>query len=153
MEIPVKILKKDLFKYYLRFLDPVFNFRNKEIDVAAVLLEYHFNNRSVVDVDKTLLSTAKRREFREMLDMSEPSFNNYISKLKKKGFLRYRDGTFTITKGLSDHYNDARPFDVNVKFSIYETKARGSGSRETKQGNGYSKGEGVVSSQEPVPVR
>tara|TARA_R110001583_G_scaffold149717_1_gene301812 strand:- start:440 stop:787 length:348 start_codon:yes stop_codon:yes gene_type:complete len=84
MIIPIKADIAQSFKAYLQILNPVLKLKDKEIEVLSNFLSIWYKNKSNKDIDKLLFSTPVRKMVRKAIGMSEASFNNHITMLRKK---------------------------------------------------------------------
>lgn len=93
MRIPLKYKDQDhKFTLLIEVYNPILRLKKKEKEVLlGYLLEYdNFANVQGMTHDqitKELFSTKVRQQLREKIGMSEPSYNNHIHQLKKKGIL------------------------------------------------------------------
>jgi len=92
MTIPINVEKKKFFEVYLTCLHPVLKLKEREIEVASIILLLHFNNYGKMEENKLgdfLLSADMRKKIRNYLEpkMSEANFNNHIFQLRKKKIL------------------------------------------------------------------
>ena len=84
MIIPIKSNISQSLKAYLQILNPVLKLKDKEIEVLSSFLSIWYKNKDRQDIDKLLLSTPVRKMVRKSIGMSEASFNNHITMLRKK---------------------------------------------------------------------
>lgn len=84
MTIPIKANITQSLKAYLQILNPVLKLKDKEIEVLSSFLSVWHNNKDKKDIDKLLFSTPVRKMVRRSIGMSEASFNNHITMLRKK---------------------------------------------------------------------
>ena len=84
MIVPIKGDIPKSMKAYLQVLNPVLKLKDKEIEVLSSFLSVWQNNKNKKDIDKLLFSTPVRKMVRKSIGMSEASFNNHITMLRKK---------------------------------------------------------------------
>jgi len=84
MIIPLKASIAQSFKAYLQILNPILKLKDKEIEVLSNFLSIWYKNKSNENIDKLLFSTPVRKMVRKSIGMSEASFNNHITMLRKK---------------------------------------------------------------------
>jgi len=84
MIIPIKSNISQSLKAYLQILNPVLKLKDKEIEVLSNFLSIWHKNKNNKDLDKLLFSTPVRKMVRKSIGMSEASFNNHITMLRKK---------------------------------------------------------------------
>ena len=84
MIIPIKSDIAQSLKAYLQILNPVLKLKDKEIEVLSSFLSIWHKNKNNANIDKLLLSTPVRKMVRKSIGMSEASFNNHITMLRKK---------------------------------------------------------------------
>tara|TARA_E500000331_G_C17040789_1_gene619462 strand:+ start:108 stop:419 length:312 start_codon:yes stop_codon:yes gene_type:complete len=71
-------------KAYLQVLNPILKLKDKEIEVLSSFLSVWQSNRNNQEINKKLFSTPVRKLVRKQIGMSEASFNNHITMLRKK---------------------------------------------------------------------
>jgi hypothetical protein len=84
MIIPLKANISQSFTAYLQVLNPVLKLKDKEIKVLSSFISIWFKNKDNNNIDKLLFSTPVRKMVRKSIGMSEASFNNHITMLRKK---------------------------------------------------------------------
>lgn len=79
------------FTFLIEALNPVLRLKRREKEVLLYfLLKYNelcktpLSEQAIADI---LISTECRQEVRELVKMSEPSFNNHILQLKRKNIM------------------------------------------------------------------
>ena len=87
MIIPLKANIPKSLKAYLQILNPVLKLKDKEIEVLSSFLSVWYKNKSNPNIEKLLFSTRIRKVIRESINMSEASFNNHITMLRKKSMI------------------------------------------------------------------
>lgn len=92
MQIPLKYKDNNhKFALLIEAYNPVLRLKKREKEVLlGYLLQYHelyLGGTSDEDIQYDLFSTKTRQYLREEIGMSEPSYNNHIHQLKKKGIL------------------------------------------------------------------
>lgn len=92
MKIPLKAnTVQHKYTLLIEALNPVLRLKRREKEVLlyfvlkySELIDTHPNEDYVASV---LISTSCRQEVRELVKMSEPSFNNHILQLKRRGVI------------------------------------------------------------------
>jgi|TARA_R110001592_G_scaffold52870_1_gene162229 hypothetical protein len=84
MIIPIKSDIPQAMKAYLQILNPVLKLKDKEVEVLSSFLSIWYKNKSNVNIEQLLFSTPIRKMVRKSIAMSEASFNNHITMLRKK---------------------------------------------------------------------
>lgn len=90
--ITIKVNNRTFYRNFLDILKsrvPISNLRPKELDVLAELM-YHNAQMKDMSADEKydiLFSTRMRKEMRESIGISEDSFNNNLSILRKWGLI------------------------------------------------------------------
>lgn len=84
MIIPIKSDIPKSMKAYLQILNPVLKLKDKEVEVLSSFLSIWYKNKSNVNIEQLLFSTPIRKMVRKSIAMSEASFNNHITMLRKK---------------------------------------------------------------------
>jgi len=90
--ITIPVNNKSFYRSFLDILKsrpPIDSLRPKEMDVLAEIM---FQHASLIHLDAKdrydiLFSTRKRKEMREIVGISEESFNNNLSILRRKGLI------------------------------------------------------------------
>ncbi len=116
MTIPIKCRLREYFKIYLTVLNPVLKLKGREIEVLASFLLLTYTNKKM-DPDKLaplLFSTKVRKTIREKIGMSEASFNNHLTSLRKKGFIEKRRIHPLLLKGFPDNNPMSINFDITL---------------------------------------
>jgi hypothetical protein len=102
MIIPLKANISQSFKAYLQILNPVLKLKDKEIEVLASFLSIWYKNKSNANIEKLLFSTPIRKMVRKSIGMSEASFNNHITMLRKKKMIVDKKLNTNILNGIKD---------------------------------------------------
>jgi len=102
MIIPIKGDIPKSMKAYLQILNPVLKLKDKEIEVLSNFLSIWQSNKSKENLDKMLFSTPVRKLVRKQIGMSEASFNNHITMLRKKKMIVDKTINPSILKGIHD---------------------------------------------------
>jgi len=84
MIIPIKSDIPQAMKAYLQILNPVLKLKDKEVEVLSSFLSIWYKNKNNVNIEQLLFSTPIRKMVRKSIAMSEASFNNHITMLRKK---------------------------------------------------------------------
>ena len=100
MIIPIKGDMPKSMKAYLQILNPLLKLKDKEIEVLSSFLSIWQSNRDKKDLNKMLFSTTVRKLVRKQIGMSEASFNNHITMLRKKKMIVDKSINPTILKGI-----------------------------------------------------
>ena len=83
----IEVTKKDKFRYWLEFINPIFGLSNKEITVLAYLLKHYFEIRKKFDeksANTLLFSTEYRKIVKKDIGISNDNyFDVLLNKLKK----------------------------------------------------------------------
>jgi hypothetical protein len=103
MIIPINSDIPKSMKAYLQILNPVLKLKDKEIEVLSSFLAIWFSNKTNPNVDKMLFSTPVRKLVRKQIDMSEASFNNHITMLRKKKMIVDKKINANILNGVKDN--------------------------------------------------
>ena len=100
MIIPIKSAISQSLKAYLQILNPVLKLKDKEIEVLSNFLSIWHKNKNNKNLDKLLFSTPVRKMVRKSIGMSEASFNNHITMLRKKKMIVGKKLNPTILSGI-----------------------------------------------------
>ena len=84
MIIPINSDINKSLRAYLQVLNPVLKLKDKEIEVLSNFLSIWYKNKHNKDLNRLLFSTPVRKMVRKSIGMSEASFNNHITMLRKK---------------------------------------------------------------------
>tara|TARA_R110002012_G_scaffold298397_1_gene496770 strand:+ start:28 stop:375 length:348 start_codon:yes stop_codon:yes gene_type:complete len=115
MIIPIKSDIPQSMKAYLQILNPVLKLKDKEIEVLSSFLAIWQSNKNNTNLDKILFSTPVRKLVRKKINMSEASFNNHITMLRKKKMIKDKKINPDILKGIKDT-------GIEVTYKIQWTK-------------------------------
>lgn len=83
--------KKTFYKSWLEFLQPIHGLANKEMDIAAYMLEMRKDiadscpNKNIID--EILFSTENRKNVMKKFGMKLTYFNTVLNKFRKCGFV------------------------------------------------------------------
>ena len=102
MIIPIKSDISQSLKAYLQILNPILKLKDKEIEVLSNFLSIWHKNKNNKDLDKLLFSTPVRKMVRKAIGMSEASFNNHITMLRKKKMIVDKKINSSILEGVKD---------------------------------------------------
>ena len=102
MTIPIKSDVPQSMKAYLQILNPVLKLKDKEIEVLSSFLAIWQSNKNKPNIDKTLFSTPVRKLVRRQINMSEASFNNHITMLRKKKMIVDKKINASLLEGIQD---------------------------------------------------
>ena len=102
MIIPIKSDLTQSLKAYLQILNPVLKLKDKEIEVLSNFLSIWYKNKNNKNLDKLLFSTPVRKMVRKAIGMSEASFNNHITMLRKKRMIVDKKINSSILEGVKD---------------------------------------------------
>ena len=102
MTIPITGNIAQSFKAYIQILNPVLKLKDKEIEVLSNFLSIWYKNKSNANLDKLLFSTPVRKMVRKSIGMSEASFNNHITMLRKKKMIIDKKLNPNILNGIKD---------------------------------------------------
>lgn len=120
MNIPIKVNISNFFKMLLTMMNkfpPIRGLRDRELDVLAEIMYQNYENRNIKDFNKRqilIFSTETRLLMQENLGMKEGSFNDYLSKLRRKGVIK--DNKLLGFLNIIPEGN----YSFNINFTIYE---------------------------------
>jgi len=115
MIIPIKSDLTQSLKAYLQILNPVLKLKDKEIEVLSNFLSIWYKNKNNKNLDKLLFSTPVRKMVRKAIGMSEASFNNHITMLRKKKMIIDKKLNPSILSGVQENA-------IEVTYKITWTK-------------------------------
>ena len=102
MTIPINNTLPQSMKAYLQVLNPVLKLKDKEVEVLSSFLSIWYNNQNKENIEKLLFSTAVRKMVRKSIGMSEASFNNHITMLRKKNMIVNKKINSSILNGIQE---------------------------------------------------
>ncbi len=102
MIIPIKGNITHSLKAYLQILNPVLKLKDKEMEVLSNFLSIWYKNKDKDNIDKLLFSTPVRKMVRKSIGMSEASFNNHITMLRKKKMIVDKRINASILQNIQD---------------------------------------------------
>ncbi len=126
--VNIPTTEESYFLQYLTILKPISRMRDKEIQILAQLMFYN-NRYSHLEQEvreKMVFDTDTRMRIRQKLKMSEASFNNCLTELRKKNVIV---GT-RLSKAYNIFTNGGRE-ELTFRFSIKEN-----GTAETSSADG-----------------
>lgn len=112
MIIPINTDLRGFLTSYLKVLNPVLKLKDMEITVLAAFLMVWYPNKANQKITELLFSTKIRRMVRESVGISEASFNNHITSLRKKSVIKGRSINPSILKNL-----DSEKVEVTYQLS------------------------------------
>ena len=116
IKIPTSI--NDFLRYWLEFLKPFHFLTNKEMEVAAKILQYRHDLSQKVSDEKILgellLSRENRKNIREELGITTAHLQVILSTLKSVGFLK--DGM--INPRFIPRLNNKKQFNLLMSFDF-----------------------------------
>ena len=115
MIIPIKSDISQSLKAYLQILNPVLKLKDKEIEVLSNFLSIWHKNKNNKNLDKLLFSTPVRKMGRKSIGMSEASFNNHITMLRKKKMIVDKKINSSILEAIKEE-------GIEVTYKIEWTK-------------------------------
>lgn len=117
MLIPVNPIRNDIYKAYIMCLNPLLKLKPREIEVLDILSKtyFHLNEASKKgqvpqnEIYTRIHGGAGRKVMRDAVKMSEASFNNHISQLKKKKVI---DNDGKLPKFITDLETQKEPLKI-----------------------------------------
>ncbi len=93
MTIPLKSNNKQLIQDYVRIIGIVFKLTPREINVVSGIATLYYSNKHKVvkagkDIYRFIMSQPARKAIRKQYNLSEASFNNTITALRKKNVIK-----------------------------------------------------------------
>lgn len=118
--IKIPTSTEDFFKYWMIFLKPFHNLTNKEMDVAAKILQHrHSLSKAIKDekiLNEVLLSRENRKKIREELDITTAHLQVILSTLKSVNFIK--DGM--VNPRFIPRINNNKQFNLLMSFDFSE---------------------------------
>lgn len=115
MVIKMDVNKKAFCRQLFGFLNQSLNCRPAELDILALFATIYMANPTASY--KTVFSTKTRKAIRLALMMGEPTFNNHISSLKKKGYIVNKEDGIDLANYLKVQSNK-NEYNLLVKFKF-----------------------------------
>ena len=115
MIIPIQSTLRGFLSGYLTILNPVLKLKDKEVEVLAAFLMVWYPNKDKENIETLLFSTKVRKMVRKSVGISEASFNNHITSLRKKKIITGR----LINPSILSHLREE---DVEVTYKLSWTK-------------------------------
>lgn len=111
----------DFFKYWFMFLRPFHHLTDREIEVAAAFVRYHYElGQDVLSKEllaKLVMSEDTKRKIREECGMSTTYFQSIMTKLKKSKVII---GDRLNPKFVPKMPKDGKTFNLLLSFDIKE---------------------------------
>ena len=116
--VPVTTNKERFFRQYVELLNPILNLRGKELDVLAKLLYCNNEKQYIKAQDRwiNIFSYENKVDMRSDLGLSDASFANNLSSLRKKGVIENNK----VVDGLLVYPGKENNFSLKFKFAIHE---------------------------------
>jgi hypothetical protein len=115
MIIPIKTDLKGFLKSYLTVVNPILKLKDKELEVVSAFLMVWYPNRDKEGIQSLIFSTKLRKIIRKSIDMSEASFNNHITMLRKKKMIINKKLNPSILSGVQENA-------IEITYKITWTK-------------------------------
>ena len=116
IKIPTSL--DNFFRYWLEFLKPFHNLTNKEMEVAAKILQYRYNLSKVVSDEEVLgtllLSRENRKKIREDLNITAAHLQVILSTLKSVGFIKEN----SVNPRFIPRLNNEKQFNLLMSFDL-----------------------------------
>jgi len=100
MIIPIHTDLAGFITSYLTVLNPVLKLKDMEVTILAAFLKVWYPNRTKEGIEDLLFTTKVRKMVRESVGISEASFNNHITSLRKKKVMKGKTINPSILKSL-----------------------------------------------------
>jgi len=111
------------FRQYIEIMQPLIKCTPKEADILAEFMYHNHLNRDIPDRARHdyVFGTITRKKIREHLNMSQGSFNNNMSSLKKRGLLK-EDGLPKKLQVEPRETENGLKFNLTFHFIIEDAK-------------------------------
>lgn len=114
MVVEIKKPIHEYFKAYLEVMNSFYHLTKIEMSVLSMILLLHYHNRDKEGAEEQVLSREARNAIRAALKVSEASFNNTVSSMRKKNVLLGHK----LNPVLTQHYPTNGKFTITFNFSI-----------------------------------
>lgn len=116
--IPITTTKERFFRQYVELLNPILALRGKELDVLAKLLYCNNEKQYIKPQDRwiNIFSYDNKVSMRSDLGLSDASFANNLSSLRKKGVIVNN----RVVDGILVYPGKENKFSLNFKFDVNE---------------------------------
>jgi len=116
--VPVNTSKEKFFRQYVELLNPILKLRGKELDVLSMLLYCNNEKQYIQEHDRwvNIFSYDNKWKMRQDLGLSDASFANNLSSLRKKGVITENK----VAEGLLIYPGENKKFSLSFKFNIHE---------------------------------
>ena len=92
----IKIKANSIYKRVLIW-NGIFNLTNKELEILSAFIKVNLTSKS-----KNFCTKKSKDDVAKIMSFDDPNtLNNYIKKLKDKGALKYKKGTYSLNKLLN----------------------------------------------------
>ena len=119
MIVQIKSTEKEFFRQYLELLrtvSPLNNLRNRELDLLGEIMYQRYKYKALaIDgaLDQFIFSVSMRRKMRDNINMTEATYNNNLSIIKKHGII---SNEFKLMKALD--LDPGKEFNITFKFHL-----------------------------------
>lgn len=118
MKIPLRTTEDRFYRQVLEVLKsfpPINKLRPKELDLLAEFMKQNADNRALSKGQRRIIlfSTENRRLIQDKLEMSQASFNNNLSVLRKYGLITKDNDILSL---LDVDYSNK--FSIEIKFHV-----------------------------------
>ena len=112
MDIPIKASRHNYYRIYVEILNPILKLKKREKEVLVEYLKLFWDNKDNPSLETIFTNTDIKKGIRNVLKMSEPSFNNHLKQLRDKGIFHNNIINPIVTQGLSPDSSD------NINYRI-----------------------------------
>ena len=96
IQMKVNIKANSIFKR-VQIWNGIFNLTNKELEILSAFIKVNLTSKS-----KNFCTKKSKDDVAKIMSFDDPNtLNNYIKKLKDKGALKYKKGTYSLNKLLN----------------------------------------------------
>lgn len=117
----INVYLKDLFKHWLLITRHFHNLTKQEIEVLALLLYYYYKLKKEITNEKivwqVLFDYETKSDIRKELKIKDPSFQNTLSSMRKKGVIQNNKIVKTYIPELE---KNAKNFKIIFNFDILD---------------------------------
>ena len=127
MVIPVQTEPADIIRAYILCYNPILKLKPREVDVLDAMLKVYFSLKKATkaghikmnEIDTRLNDSMGRKVIRDLINMSEASYNNHYVQLKKKKIITEDDKIKSFLKNI-----DSGDISINYKIILIKPKEK-----------------------------
>ena len=131
MVIPINIEPSQIIKTYLLCLNPMMKLKRRELEALEAMLKVYISLKrkqsqhgmTNEEIDKRLDDPMGRTVIRELIGMSQASYDNHLCQLKKKKVVTKKGELETFLKNIESEVSNAT-FNIDYKIKVAKKEVK-----------------------------